>query len=217
MIQLTRSGVTGSIDTAGLAAEFERINTFRLPGLVHPDLLSVLQGQLEHCGWSFRRDGELGTEATPESTLPADILSFAANSPAFLETIRQITRFTAIRGFGGRVYRMARSEHRDKWHDDVAPQYGRLVGMSINLSSTPYEGGVFSMRERATEKPICELPNTGPGDAIFFRISDELQHIVTQVESEAPKTAFAGWFTPGESIHQVVLTRPALRKDFETV
>lgn len=216
MIQLTRSGVTGSADTAALADQFGRMHTFRLRGLIHPDLLRFVQEQLERSEWSFRRDGELGTEATPANTIPADILSFAANTPAFLETIRRITGCAEIRGFGGRVYRMARSEHRDKWHDDVAPQYGRLVGMSINLSAAPYHGGVFCLRERATERPICEMPNTRAGDAIFFRISEKLQHIVTEVGSEVPKTAFAGWFTSGESFHHLILAKSGHGKDAGT-
>ena len=69
------------------------------------------------------------------------------------------------------------------------------------------------LRERETGKPVCELPNTGPGDAIFFRISDKLQHIVTQVESEAPKTAFAGWFGSIDTVHRLLLEKTAARKD----
>jgi hypothetical protein len=208
LIQLTRNGAVGSADTDRLAEEFNRIHTFRLRQLVHPDLLAVIQDRLEKSAWSFRRDGELGTEASPADTIAADILNFAASTPAFLETIRKITGFDGIRSFGGRVYRMARSEHLDKWHDDVYPELGRMVGMSINLSPVPYEGGVFCMREFATETPVCELPNTGPGDAIFFRIAQRLQHIVTPVESEAPKTAFAGWFGTNETVHRILLTRP---------
>jgi hypothetical protein len=41
---------------------------------------------------------------------------------------------------------------------------------------------------------IRELPNTEPGDAIFFRIAPALQHVVSAVEGMVPKTAYAGWF-----------------------
>lgn len=213
MIQLTRTGVVGIADNESLAEEFGRMHTFRLRQLIHPDLLVVIQSRLEKSAWSFRRDGDLGTEATPADSLPADILNFASSTPAFLDTIRQITGFTGIRSFGGRVYRMQRSEHRDKWHDDVAPALGRMVGMSINLSPAHYDGGVFCLRECETEKPVCELPNTGPGDAIFFRITDKLQHIVTPVESEAPKTAFAGWFGSIDTVHRLLLAKSAAGKD----
>jgi hypothetical protein len=46
-------------------------------------------------------------------------------------------------------------------------------------------------------KILCELPNTGQGDAIFFRISPELKHVVTAMEGTEPKTAYAGWFRSG--------------------
>lgn len=206
MIQLTRNGVTGAADVAGLAEQFAREHTFRLRGLIHPDLLNMVAERLEQTNWSFRRDGDLGTEASPEDRIPADILNFAVSTPAFLETIRQISGMSGIRTFGGRVYRMAKSEHRDKWHDDISESFGRMVGMSINLSPAPYEGGVFKLREMAAEKILLELPNSGPGDAIFFRISPELQHIVTPVESEAPKTAFAGWFGTNATVHELLLS-----------
>jgi hypothetical protein len=84
--------------------------------------------------------------------------------------------------------------HSDSWHNDVDADEGRLVGMSINLGEEPYEGGVFRMRYRETQEVFAEIPNTVPGDATLFHISRELQHMVTAVTGEAPKTAFAGWF-----------------------
>jgi hypothetical protein len=38
------------------------------------------------------------------------------------------------------------------------------------------------------------VANTGPGDALLFRIARHLTHRVTPVDGTADKTAFAGWF-----------------------
>jgi hypothetical protein len=41
---------------------------------------------------------------------------------------------------------------------------------------------------------LAEIANTGWGDAMLFRTSKQLQHRVTDVVGNEPKTAFAGWF-----------------------
>lgn len=70
----------------------------------------------------------------------------------------------------------------------------RLIGMSINLGSRKYAGGVFQLREHDSKRIIFEIANTGWGDAILFRISSRLDHQVTAVTGNEPRTAFAGWF-----------------------
>ena len=83
--------------------------------------------------------------------------------------------------------------HYDAWHTDNAD--GRLAVLSINLSPRGYQGGLLQMRERGSEQVITEIANTGIGDALLFRISENLLHRVTGVEGAEPKTAFAGWFS----------------------
>jgi hypothetical protein len=208
MIQLTRNGMTGSAEIDALREEFEQLQTFRLPGLIHPNLLKVLLERLDQTAWKARTHDKIASEIMPEDPLPINILNFAANSPGFLEVIRQITGYKEINGYGGRVYRRATSEHYDSWHDDLSAD-SRLVGMSVNLSAVPYQGGIFRLRKKGTEEILRELPNTGPGDAIFFRISPDLLHMVTPVEGLAPKTAFAGWFGVSTSGFYSLVQRPA--------
>ena len=91
------------------------------------------------------------------------------------------------------------ADHFDSWHADVGTTHrDRLVGMSINLSPRPYQGGAFLLREEASGEIICALSNIGPGDAICFRISSALKHMVTPLVGKEPKTAFAGWFRSGD-------------------
>ena len=82
--------------------------------------------------------------------------------------------------------------HYDSWHGDEG--FDRMVAMSVNLSSKPYEGGVLQIRDNNTAGILHEVANTGFGDAILFRIGPGLTHRVTTVEGSLPKTAFAGWF-----------------------
>lgn len=51
-----------------------------------------------------------------------------------------------------------------------------------------------------TRELLQEVRNTGFGDALLFRISENLVHRVQGVTGEHPKIAFAGWFVQGEDI-----------------
>lgn len=196
MIQLTKNGLIGTANFEEWASEFSHSHAFRLPGLLHPNLLEMISRRLEHCSWTTQDDGTIAKEALPSDPAPASALNFAANTPDFLDLIRLITNQPEIKLFGGRVYRMVpAADHFDSWHADVGTTHrDRLVGMSINLGRRPYQGGVFRLRDESSHEILCELPNTGEGDAIFFRISPVLKHMVTPLAGTAPKTAFAGWF-----------------------
>jgi hypothetical protein len=84
-------------------------------------------------------------------------------------------------------------QHELSWHSDTKdPQ--RQVGFSMNLTPERFHGGVFELRDRHTLKPLARVHNTGPGDALLFRISSDLQHRVTAVHDDVAKIACAGWF-----------------------
>jgi hypothetical protein len=212
MIQLTRQGLAGTVDLAELNSQFEQSHVFRVPGLLHPDLIQFISARLESCIWITRTDGAIAQESVPDNPTLAGVLNFAANTSEFLDVIRRITQCHQIARFGGRVYRMGSStDYFDSWHADMRGTHqDRLVGMSINLGLRPYQGGVFRLRDEASGAVLCELPNTSQGDAIFFRISPALKHMVTPVQGSEPKTAFAGWFRSGEVNYYGGLRQPAL-------
>ena len=201
MIQLTKDGIAGTVNLEGLARQFEESHVFRLAQLLHSDLVQMISSRLETCEWTTRDDGKIAREAEPTDLAPANILTFATNTLEFLNLMRVIARCPEIKYFSGRVYRMAATaDHFDSWHSDLGdPRNDRLVGMSINLSHRPYQGGLFRLRDEASGEILCQLPNTGRGDALFFRISPALKHMVTPIEGSEPKTAFAGWFQSGKT------------------
>lgn len=185
--------MTGTADIGELREEYQSLSTFRIRRLIHPDLMKMLSKRLAQTDWKVRQHGKIGTEIVPADEVLTGTLNFVVNLPPFLDVIRLITGATGIAGYEGRIYRFSGSEHYDSWHDDMDGS-ARVVGMSVNLSPAPYEGGLFRIRTRGSAEAFRELPNTVPGDAIFFRISPDLQHIVTPVLGSEPKTAFAGWF-----------------------
>jgi hypothetical protein len=193
VIQLTKTGVSISADVSLLATEFNERFSVRLPALLHPELVEFLESRMAHGEWVPRDHGRIGRELCLNDPISLHALQFAVSTPDFLRVIEGISGCGQISRFDGRIYRMTPgTDHFDSWHDD--DMYERMIGMSINLSSTNYLGGVFQLRRKGLQQILRELPNTIVGDAILFRISSSLQHRVTPVEGRHPKTAFAGWF-----------------------
>jgi hypothetical protein len=180
-----------------LRERFRELSCICIPQLLDPTLLATLQNRLEHCQWKSNAHndpgGELGLDDITEDPQALHLLYFSANRPEFRTLLEEVTGCQPLNAFGGRLYRkLSGRGHYNEWHDDAVDN--RLVGMSINLSPRPYRGGLFQLRRRDSGAILAEVANTGCGAALIFRISEELEHRVTDVEGDEPKTAFAGWF-----------------------
>lgn len=193
MIQLTEAGLICTSNIENLADIFSSDHVVRLPQLVKASVLKSIMRCVAAGEWRPFSHWEMSKELVLVDQAAVHALKFVANTPDFLKLIERVTGCGSISNFHGRVYRMYNDpEHFDNWHNDCAN--GRLVGMSLNVGSDCYSGGVFQLRRKGSEEILVEAPNNVPGDAIVFRISREFQHRVTEVTSSDPKTAFAGWF-----------------------
>jgi hypothetical protein len=206
MLQLTRTGLRCDANLQALRMEFARAHAIRLPGLFDADLMRMISREVESGGWVTSEHGSIGREVLSKDIRAPAVADFVANTPELLGAVRQITGCDAVVRFSGRIYRMIPgTDHYDSWHHDCCD--GRLVGMSVNLGLHPYRGGVFQLRRQGTDQVLGELPNTGHGDAILFRISVDLEHRITPMEGTESKTAFAGWFESGSTDYYTALRR----------
>ena len=198
-MRISRSGFSfsGSAgDVEWLAAEFKRRHCIRVTQLLDPPLLAAVQKHIQGAEFVARTHDGIGVEQCMAQNAVGGLLHFLLNQPGLFRLVETITRCGAIGCFAGRVYRMHPGEgHYDSWHNDAGE--GRLIGMSLNLSTALFAGSAFQLRERGSKQVLCEVANTGFGDAILFRIAPELQHRITELEGNVPKTAFAGWFQSG--------------------
>ena len=199
MIQLGRRGVTLTASTAELdtlRAQYDRNNYLILHKLIEPELLEKLVKSVESARFLPRDHDGIGTELCMADPAPKTALLFLASNPAFLRIVEKITGCPRLGSFSGRVYRMTATDgHYDSWHSDFCD--GRMAAMSLNLTRETYRGGALQMKNRSADDVLCEIHNTGFGDAVLFRIAKDLVHRVRGVEGEVPKTAFAGWFQEG--------------------
>lgn len=198
MIRLTKQGTVFSGSTDKLRAlqlEFTRRHYLRLPALLDADLLDFVQRQID--SGEFQERIHKGIASNKELCMTGNAafgaLLFLMNDERLFQLIQDLTGCDRIHCFEGRVYRLNPGpEHHDSWHNDMGEN--RLVGFSINLSREAYSGGVLQIRERDSGEIVREVPNTGCGDAIIFRLAPGLQHRLTEIEGQTSKTAFAGWF-----------------------
>jgi hypothetical protein len=139
--------------------------------------------------------GGVGSDLVSWNSPVAGALHLLMNDPRLLKFIQRVSGCGPIGSFTGRLYRMIARPGMDfDWHSDLTANDVRVgVAMTINLGARPYRGGMLQMRH-ADDDAISEIPNTGPGDAIVFRLARDLRHRVTPVEGREPKTAFTGWF-----------------------
>jgi hypothetical protein len=180
-------------ELSSLCENFERSHWFRLQGLLGEELLHRINRELENEEFQTQTHDTAHTELVMRTGRAANLLAFLTNDPRLFQLIREITGCEPISWYAGRIYRMLPgAEHEGHWHDDALE--GRMLAMTINLGQAPYSGGVLEIREASSKKVADKVENTGPGDALVFRVDPSLEHRVSAVEGDVPKTAFAGWF-----------------------
>jgi hypothetical protein len=200
MFQIKPHGIISEPDKiTKLKTEFSERHCILLHQVLEPTLLSRLMKQLVDAPTRERVPGKskgriIARELCVErNAVVLQAFTMLLNKPEIFRLIEDFTDSPPINSFLGRIYMMRPdSEHYDTWHSDY--DGNRLIGLSMNLSSEPYSGGLFQIRERETELITGEIANIIPGDMHIFRISKKLQHRVTPVTGKVTKTAFAGWF-----------------------
>ena len=197
-IEVTRRGldVGATVDEiAALREAFARDHVVRLRGFFGDRLLADFRARVRAAAFSRRVEHGVEIEHTLEEPAPLALTVVALNDPALFVVIDRITGCGPIGCFTGRVHLRRASPgggHYFPWHTDAVQQ--RLVGLSVNLSADPFEGGVLQLRRRRSKSLIAEVENPAAGDAVLFRISRDLEHHVTPVTTAAPRLVLAGWF-----------------------
>ena len=197
-IEVTRRGLDVGATVGELAAlreAFARDHVVRLRGFFGAPLLAAFRARVKDAAFSRRIEQGVEIEHTLEEPAPLALTVVALNDPALFDVIDRITGCGSIGCFTGRVQlrqASANGGHYFPWHTDAVQE--RLVGLSVNLSEHPFEGGILQLRRRRSKSVIAEVDNPTAGDAVIFRISRDLEHHVTPVTTAAPRLVLAGWF-----------------------
>lgn len=209
VIQITRNGLLLPESTeaqARIRKTFDEQHCLRLERLFEPDLCAELVRKIADADFEELRHDHIGVELHLADRVTSEWLNLLVNDAALFRFVEEITGCDRIASFFGRVYKLTPDpDHYDSWHDDLAPD--RMIAMSVNFSSAPYEGGLLQIRDARTKQMLAELANPGRGDAVLFRVAAGLEHQVTPVQGAAPRTALAGWFCSGPDYYDWLLSR----------
>jgi len=182
-------------------SDFEQQNWVRLPAILDRELWNMIQEQLA----ASNLEGKTAS-IYPAFNVTDSALVLLLNNAQLFKIIEQITGCGHIGCLRGRIYRIvpgadhhAEDDHYQTpyeiltgWHTDLNGT--RLLALSINLNTEPYQGGGLSIREAKTRRVLSEVTNPGFSDAVLFRIDERLEHRVSDVEGTVAKIAFSGWF-----------------------
>lgn len=172
---------------------FDEQHALRLPGFLDSDLLGYVHQSIRGASFYERDHEDIAREACMSDNPMLAMLCLIMNDRRLFDVIRRITGCASLGYFNGRIYAFAAdANHFDQWHSDTIDD--RRIGISINMTEGLFEGGVFELRHADAETTHWSVANTGPGDAILFRIGDDLLHRVTPVVGPVARVAYAGWF-----------------------
>lgn len=196
LIQVTKAGaqVTGSeAELNLLRSEFERQHWLLLPDFLDAPLLDLIQRKLGETEYRVV-DREIGVELRPIDCTAYLATELLLNSPKLFRAIERLTGCEQVACFSGRIYRRPpSSDYFNRWHTDLADD-GRMIALSINLTPGQYRGGALQIRSSQSRELLCEVHNSGYGDALIFPVDERFEHRVCEVEGTTAKTALAGWF-----------------------
>lgn len=214
MIQLTSGGVEimdGSLED--LKRDFNIKKSVRICNFLSQDICTLFTEYLNDPTLEKKVDiSKAGNTIAQEFSLVnaeyiLKILFILLNRTKLFKAIEYITDINEISGFDGRIYLMDnREECFDTWHNDIDPIGNRLVGLSLNLSIRPFEGGVFSIRNSKSKELYNTIEWEGQGEVHLFKIESNLEHKVSSVTSQNPRIAYAGWFL-GNLTSQEIMNR----------
>jgi hypothetical protein len=171
-----------------LRDSFNRAHHARLSALLSESALKVVDRYLEREEFSNRAYSEIGAELRMKEGAAPSLLTFLVHNARLFELVRTITDCSRIRAFSGRISRLMPGSGFD-WHTDAV--HKRLAALSINLGRG-HRGGELQIRD--ADGAITDLANPRPGDAILIPVGSGLQHRVTVVVGDIPRTVFTGWF-----------------------
>ena len=189
-----------------LNEEFSRRHCVVLPELLDRALAEEIARRVDGAEFYRLEHEGIGVEACMRRNSTLAWLLLLVNDRRVVDFVRSITGCGPIGHFMGRVYRLdPGGEHHDSWHTDLGE--GRMLAMSINLSTEPYAGGALELRDR--QNGASSTAKTARiGDGLLFELGTNLEHRVLPVTGETPRTVFAGWFKGGDDF------RSALRQRF---
>lgn len=191
-----------TVAIARARATFKREHCLLVPGFLSAEFLKLVQDEVGRLKFRRQVHAGFGRDLKLPRNNASGALIFMLNDIGLFRAVESLTTCGRIRGLSGSIRRAtAGAGNVLSWHDDNSES--RRVAMTINISAKPYGGGFLQIREKRGKRIVKEIANTGPGDAVLFRVSPRLEHRNTEIIGKTPKTAFSGWFQGRTSFDRI--------------
>jgi hypothetical protein len=192
-----------------LRDQFSHRHHVAVQGFFGPALIDEITQQLAIAEFEQRIVEGVGSEWVMKPNKLSAMLNWMVNEAELVEIVRQVTGCADIGYFVGRIFRLEPAPGPSlRWHDDRGVK-DRQVAVSVNLGTRPHSGGELRLREKGAHAPLAGVSNRGAGDAVLFRVADQLEHSVTAIEGTVPRLAYAGWFVSGPNYYSSLMRERA--------
>ena len=172
---------------------FARGDAIMLPSAFDPAFLQTILAICRRGPYVPEHIDKIGWRTVEEQDVAGRALRFALQRPAFLRWIEAASGCDTLSGITGVVGEIAADADQEiGWHNDLNEAL-RRIAVTIHLSDSPYEGGMFEMCEKQSGRLLVREGALPPGTVMMFRIERRLRHRVTKVTSGGPRRVFAGW------------------------
>jgi hypothetical protein len=180
--------------TTEATSAFRTMRAFVCPRFLDGGLLATVMRASEGSAFVSNDIQALGHREIESPPRLGTAIQISLRAPALHRWLEEVTGQGPITRVDGRV---AQTRVRDGdelgWHDDMNGEDRRL-GITINLGTRDYKGGLFEMRDRLSQSPLLQFRHDEPGTALIFEVSHRCEHRVHPLISGGPRRVFAGWF-----------------------
>jgi hypothetical protein len=198
VIGAERTQVLG--DGSASAESFARCHAIDCAKALDPLFLAMLLKVSGKAQYTPDPVGRLGHREIETPNLAGTALTLALRRSNLIRWIEETTQCGPLGSIDGRVAQIRPAAgHRLHWHDDLNDP-GRRLGITIDLSEQPSEGGLFELRLAKTKEVLLRFRHAGPGSVLIFDVSPGLDHRVLPLTSGGPRRVYAGWFLKRKQI-----------------
>lgn len=180
-----------------VAGEFSKYRAIACANALEPDLLASLMRLCREGRFESNEVKHLGHREVESPQRAGRALTHVLKRADLIGWVERATGCGSLETIDGRVVRAHANNHDQLlWHDDLDDPRRRLA-ITINLSEHGYEGGLFELREKRTERLLAAHHHSAPGTALIFDVRHDIEHRVLPVTSGGPRCVYTGWFFKG--------------------
>ncbi len=193
-IQISRNAAKIISKPEDFQNHFAEFQSIYIPDFLAPDLLALILQGIASAPFKPNTVDRLGNREIEESRNLGRALSFSLRRPALFEWLSAVTKCGKLVNIDGQLAQaIAGRNHALDWHDDQVETQRRLA-ITINLTETAYEGGLFELRRTNTHELLQTHRHEQLGGALIFAVKPELEHRISPIISGGPRRVFTGWF-----------------------